>query len=119
MPETDFACSVCGGVCATVRLRESSGGTSEIWCSGFIGEAGYFDLPADRIPALRQAIEARDAKTLHSVDPLYAPFYCRSCDTNYCARHWEKTDIYDDDHPSWYDSTRGRCPKGHLQKLAD
>jgi hypothetical protein len=65
---------------------------------------------------IKRALTAGDAEMLASVDPEYANFYCRSCNSSYCADHSFKESVYDEE---FYDCTYGTCPAGHRSKIDD
>lgn len=60
-----------------------------------------------------------DPMGIREVDWELAAYCCRGCDLNYCYSCWSPWVEYADDHPGWYECTRGRCPRGHVQKLDD
>lgn len=76
-------------------------------------------MTADAFERLRAALAAGDARDIFELDAEYAPFYCPTCGASYCAGHWDRWDVFDDEIPDWHDSIRGRCPRGHERMLED
>jgi hypothetical protein len=73
----------------------------------------------DGIDAARAAIVAGDARALLQLDPELVPLFCPDCGVAYCRAHWVLWDLFDADDPSWYDETRGHCPKDHERRVFD
>jgi hypothetical protein len=76
-------------------------------------------VTAETFLQLRAALDAGDARGIFELDPEFTPFYCPACDASYCAEHWDRWDVFDEDLPDWHDSIRGRCPYGHERMLED
>jgi len=58
-----------------------------------------------------------DLLELHRLDYDAFGFICRKCGCAYCIDCWENVhEIFDE---GSHDDTRGRCPEGHEQMLAD
>ena len=76
-------------------------------------------MTADAFERLRATLAVGDARGIFDLDPEYAPFYCPVCGTSYCAGHWDRWDVFDDEIPDWHDSIRARCPHGHERMLED
>lgn len=71
------------------------------------------------IEAIRAAITAGDAPALLCLDPEIVPLWCAPCGLAYCRAHWVLRDQFDPDDPSWYDETRGTCPRDHERRVFD
>ena len=93
-------------------------GQAELRRKGFTGVLTQ-PLTAEAFGRLRPVVSAGDAAGLFDRDPEYAPFYCPLCRASYCADHWRRWDVFDEDSPDWHDSVRGRCPRGHERMLED
>jgi hypothetical protein len=115
--EARFRCGTCDKEAGHIRLFGSPS-SSQVLRSSFTSNL-YAAVPAGQFSELRSAIEKRDARRLHGLDLEYAPFFCPQCDATYCGDHWMRWDVFDEDDPSWHDSIRGRCPKGHERMLED
>ncbi|MGH2942233.1 MAG: hypothetical protein ACRDLN_05620 [Solirubrobacteraceae bacterium] len=115
--EAVFRCGICDAQAGSVRLQGTSA-RAEIRRESFIGVILRTVEPALYNP-LRAALAEDDARRLFEIDVELTPFYCPSCDTAYCGTHWERWDVWDDDHPDWHDAIRGRCPRGHERMLED
>jgi hypothetical protein len=76
-------------------------------------------VTAETFGRLSAALAAGDVGGVFALDPEYTPFYCPACDASYCAGHWDRWDVFDDEVPGWHDSIRGRCPYGHERILED
>lgn len=68
------------------------------------------------VPAVATAMRAGDPSALYAIDREYAPFWCRSCEKNYCRTCWTVWVDFDD---GFYDCTRGRCPQDHVRIMDD
>jgi hypothetical protein len=115
--ESRFTCGTCDKEAGHIRLFGSLS-------SSYVRRTSFTSVlssavPAEQFSELRSAIEQRDARRLHGLDLEYAPFFCPQCDAIYCGDHWKRWDVFDEDDPSWHDSIRGRCPKGHERMLED
>ncbi len=117
LPRALFSCSLCGREAGRLEILVV-GGRFRLERRSFTSvlTAG---LAPEALPALRAALEAADVRALFALDLEYTPFFCPTCDACYCADHWERWDVFDSDDPSWHDSVRGRCPKGHERMLED
>jgi hypothetical protein len=115
--EARFTCSTCDKEAGHIELfgRPSSAHVRRTSFTSVLSSAVH----AEQFTDLRSAIELRDARRLHGLDLEYAPFFCPQCDAVYCGDHWKRWDVFDEDDPSWHDSIRGRCPKGHERMLED
>lgn len=85
---------------------ESSSGTSRI------------AAPPARVEAVQAVLdgEAPDVLALWKIDEDLAPFYCYTCQLNYCPAEWRIYPLFDD---GYYDCTMGTCPAGHEILLDD
>ena len=112
-----FACSLCGATAGSLRLtgRRGSAGVER---SSFTSTLWLKVEPGQR-RSLRAALRDADARALYDVDLELAPFYCPGCDAVYCGEHWQRWDVFADDHPAWHECIRGRCPQGHERMLED
>ncbi len=119
MPDSEtvravFYCSACGQEAATIELTTL----------GQMVQAGFLShwtetIATDKIPALRQALQAGKARAVHDIDRLWAPFYCPECEQVYCYNHWQVSVVFDSDFAGWYDCTYGICPQGHRRMIDD
>jgi hypothetical protein len=128
-----FTCASCDGTAATLRTIQESGPID----FGLGPNGAPLILTVDAPARLLDFINVSsgpltpDVANLligpDSVDPLklraiewdLAVFCCRGCDVNYCRSCWTTWVEFADDYPGFYDSTRGRCPRGHEQMLDD
>jgi hypothetical protein len=115
--EATFTCSLCGATAGSLEVRGSAT-DAELRRETFTGVLTQ-RLSAGASGLLREALTEGDAGRVFALDPEFAPFYCPQCEDSYCARHWERWDVFDDDLPAWHDSIRGRCPQGHERMLED
>ena len=115
--EARFTCDVCDREAGHIQLAGSPS-SSQVRRTSFTSTLTAA-VPAEQFSALRSAIEQGDARRLHGLDLEYAPFFCPQCDAIYCGAHWKTRDVFDEDDPSWHDSIRGQCPKGHERMLED
>ncbi|HYM63014.1 MAG TPA: hypothetical protein VEZ11_19155 [Thermoanaerobaculia bacterium] len=115
--EVRFTCAMCDREAGHIRLAGSPL-SSQLQRWSFTSTLTAV-VPAEQFSALRSAIEQRDARRLYELDLEYAPFFCPQCDAIYCGAHWKRWDVFDKDDPSWHDSIRGQCPKGHERMLED
>ena len=115
--EARFMCSACDKEAGQMDL---SGKPSRAYLGldSFVGSLSIL-VPRKHFERARTAIAKCDAGTLYSLDLVYVPFFCPQCCAIYCGGHWARWDVFDDEDPSWHDSIRGRCPKGHERKLQD
>lgn len=125
-----FTCAQCGGVAATLAVidddRELDGGpmpgggrlswkpTAPSYRLEFVnvatGEASA------GLAKLAIGAGVIDPLVVRRLDWELAAFCCSSCQLNYCSACWRTWIEFDD---GFYDCTRGRCPHGHEQALAD
>jgi hypothetical protein len=115
--EARFRCAACDKEAGHVRLFGGPA-SAEVRRTSFTSSLTS-TVSGESFSELRSAIERRDPRALYRLDLEYAPFFCPQCEAVYCGGHWEKRDVFDDDDPSWHDSVRGRCPKGHERMLED
>jgi hypothetical protein len=115
--EARFMCSACDKEAGQMQLSGKPS-LAYLGLDSFVGSLNMLVL-RKHFDSVRRAIAKCDARTLYSLDLEYVPFYCPKCRAIYCGRHWKRWDVFDDDDPSWHDSIRGRCPKGHERKLQD
>jgi hypothetical protein len=115
--EADFACAACDQRAGRIQLSGSAK-QGEVLRETFTGVLTAQVL-GDRFASVRSAIAAANVRELFALDLEYAPFYCPTCNLNYCAQHWTVWDVFDDDDPTWHDSIRGRCPHHHERMLED
>lgn len=114
-----FSCDTCGGEAATLSLVRSGGGEgATLHCRGFIGETQE-RVTESAAAALEAALKNEDVRAVYALDPLWAPFYCPSCDRCYCSDHWLVVPAFDEDFPGWYDVSYGTCPQGHRRLVDD
>lgn len=125
-----FTCASCGRVAATLAVHEAGaqidGGPLPdhgrlTWSPGgpsfvldFLGIVSGL-LPAELIGMLIGA-ESADPLEIARIDGDLGGFCCRACERNYCADCWSAWIEFDE---SFYDCTRGQCPRGHVQTLDD
>lgn len=112
----EFRCALCGAPAATLNL-DAEGAYEHTHHMGHITER----VVKTRQPALARAIAAADARAIHTLDPLWAPFYCAECDKVYCGDHWQVEMEFEDEEglPGWYDCAYGTCPNGHRRLIDD
>ena len=115
--EARFACAMCEREAGHIQLFGSPS-SAQVRRTSFTSVLTAV-VRAEQFSAVRSAIEQRDARRLYELDLEYAPFFCPQCDAIYCGAHWRRWDVFDDDDPSWHDSIRGQCPKGHERMLED
>jgi len=117
--EHAFACAACNAQAGVVRLFGPAE-RAEIRRDSFTSlltlrvDAGAFDR-------VQRLIAAGDAAGLYAFDLEVASFYCPACGASYCADHWSRYNVFDDDEDgfTWHDSIRGCCPHGHTRMLED
>lgn len=71
-------------------------------------------LLVEKLESGRMAVSTGDAENLAKAG--FAPFWCPTCRTCYCERHWDTDVVFDE---GFYDCTYGMCPEGHRHKLDD
>ena len=110
-----FLCAACGKIAGTLWLEEVAESLKLVRESF----TGRLTLPLDPKASaeINQWLRERNAKALYDFDFELLPFYCPSCNLNYCSHHWSTRDVFDDD--GWHDSIRGTCPGGHERMLED
>ncbi len=106
-----FSCEKCDAIAGRLILVGD-----HLAILGFVGSSGYRVRPRS-VAAVANAITERDLAKLRSVEPEYAPFWCKTCRQSFCRDHWEPLDVTLDD--GFYDATYGTCPNGHRQKVDD
>lgn len=112
-----FTCRVCGAQAGAIQLHGPAV-RAEVRRESFTGTL-HQPVTAEAFGRLRAALAAGDAGGIFELDPEYAPFYCPACDASYCAEHWDRWDVFDEEIPGWHDSIRGRCSYGHERMLED
>jgi len=125
MPTSDnlgevwISCGCCPAFAGILRLDDADG-TITLVRRSFTGTLTQ-PMSAAQARRLHDAMYTGTgaARAIHAVDPELAPFYCPVCDASFCGEHWTRWDVFDDDHPDWRDSIRGRCPHGHERMLED
>ena len=68
------------------------------WNNFLIGSVNTL-VPRKHFEKVRTAIANSDAGALYSLDSEYVPFFCPQCRAIYCGDHWERWDVFADDHP--------------------
>lgn len=115
--EAHFQCAACDQQAGHIQLFGSPT-SSEVRRTSFTS-ALISVVPAQQFHALQAIITRGDARALYKLDVEYAPFYCPQCNCSYCGVHWKQWDVFDPGDPTWHDSIRGKCPKGHERMLED
>jgi hypothetical protein len=133
--QLEIPCATCGAVAmqvVTTATGDPIGPVGE-------GEGTPFLAPADGVAtvaggasrwvaaslvdgglkAVEARLRARDVAGLLRLDPEIVPLFCSTCGLTYCTAHWTLWDEFDPDDPSWYDETRGTCPRGHERRVFD
>jgi hypothetical protein len=105
-----WACTICGGIAGSIEVDEPV--VRRVSFTGVL----TLVAPDDELVA---AVAASTAADLHSLDPELVPWWCPTCTSSYCGKHWARWDVFDDQHPELHDSVRGRCPQGHERMLED
>lgn len=114
-----FLCARHGIAAGTLHLHPMAGGGDWLLVAeGFLGKTST-RLGAAEAERVARALERADAAALYALDLEYAPFYCPTCDTVYCAECWRSALVFADDFPGWLEETRGTCPQGHERMLSD
>lgn len=118
MTKAIFRCQVCMNVAATLELAAAPEAPSgELVLTGFLWEGNTEVVKGHLVHSLHQALTTHDAQRLHTLNPMWAPFYCPQCQRVYCVNHWRITPHFDSDLPGRYSSSHGTCPKGHKRLL--
>jgi hypothetical protein len=115
--EARFLCAECGQKAGHIRLFGSPS-EAKLWRDSFTSVLTSA-VSAEHFPLIHLALEQGDVRALYAVDLEYTPFFCPQCEAVYCGSHWQKWPVFDSDFPGWFDSCRGRCPKGHERMLED
>jgi len=119
--KASFPCSLCSNTAGTVEIlspehpRGLSKEGSTICISGFIGEERVLLSESAELP-LRTCLAAVDPAALHTLEQLWAPFYCPACARVYCVEHWTVVPEYDE---QFFDDSHGYCPEGHRRLIED
>ena len=71
------------------------------------------------VQPLDAALRAGDPDALYAVNSEFAPFRCPACAKSYCKKCWRTWVTFADDHPAWYEDTKGMCPSGHTRIMDD
>jgi hypothetical protein len=110
--ELQVVCSECGHKAGSLRLDDG-----EVVRDSFtsvmtqpVGEAAF--------ETLRGLLGRGDVAGLFAWDPELTPFWCPDCGLSYCGRHWQTTNVFDDE-TGGLDCIRGTCPHGHSRMLED
>lgn len=120
MAKAVFRCQVCMNVAATLEVAAAPDAPSaELVLEGFLWERSMEAVKAPVVRGLHHALTTHDAQLLHTLNHMWAPFYCPECQRVYCVKHWNITPHFDSDLPGWYDSSHGVCPKGHRRLVDD
>ena len=120
MAKVVFRCQVCMSVAGTVELVAAPDApTGELMLEGFLWQRHTETIKGRTVQMAHQALTTHDVRLLHTLNQLWAPFYCPQCERVYCVKHWRITPRFDDDFPGWYDSAYGVCPKGHRRLVDD
>ena len=112
-----FRCVLCGREAGSIELFGSPG-EAEIRRVSFTSVLTRRITP-DVYREVRAALRTGLPGPVFEVDPEFVPCFCPMCDASYCADHWTRWDVFDEDMPAWHDSIRGRCPRGHERMLED
>jgi hypothetical protein len=104
-----FACAECGAEAARIEIER--GVLRRTSLTSVLTQAAGRELGA--------AVRGGDAAAIYAVDPEVAAFWCPVCAASYCGDHWTRWNVFDEDDPSWHDSIRGACPRGHERLLED
>lgn len=106
-------------VAATLELAAAPDAPAgQLVMEGFLWESSAETVKGPTLRSLHQALTTHDAQLLHTLDPMWAPFYCPQCQRVYCVNHWHIMPRFDSDYAGWYDGSHGTCPKGH-RRLVD
>jgi hypothetical protein len=119
MAKAVFRCQECMNIAATVELAvPSDAPAGELILEGFLWKRNTETIKGRTVQLVHQALATHDVRLLHTLNQLWAPFYCPQCERVYCLKHWHITPRFDDDLPGRYDSSYGTCPQGH-RRLVD
>src|SRR5689334_22803413 len=105
-----FRCRACGEVASTLSLLRAHRPERAALDAGGLLVSSREVVSGAAAAALEEALRVCDARALHALDRLWAPFYCPECDACYCAAHWTVVPVFDEDFPGWYDCAYGTCP---------
>ena len=120
MAKAVFRCQVCMSVAATLELIAAPEALSgKLVLAGCLWESSTEEVKGQFVRSLQQALTTHDAQLVHTLNPMWAPFYCPQCQRVYCVKHWKITPHFDSDLAGWYDSSHGICPKGHRRLVDD
>ncbi len=125
-----FRCAACGEVAGVVRLTPAGTkahlgppiGYRAFGQDGAVvdlfGGTGWRALDAAAFAELSALVsgEEPDPAELRRIDWELAPFFCATCELNYCWADWGTEPVYDG---MFYDHTVGHCPQGHRQLVDD
>ncbi|MBI2483966.1 hypothetical protein HYV71_02160 [Candidatus Uhrbacteria bacterium] len=112
-------CNICSKTAATLDLMPSSIAPDKragFHSSGFLFDVWSGSETDENLERISKAAHT-NLGYLHSIDPDTFGFVCRECRIAYCRKCWRN--IYERYDESFYDDTRGTCPEGHEQMLAD
>ncbi|HZY41007.1 MAG TPA: hypothetical protein VFF59_03315 [Anaerolineae bacterium] len=120
MAKAEFRCQVCSSMAAVLELAvPADAPAGELRLEGFLWECSTEMVKGQTVRALHHALTMHDAQQIHTLNPMWAPFYCPQCQRVYCVKHWHITPHFDDDFAGWYDSSHGVCPRGHRRLVDD
>jgi hypothetical protein len=112
-----FSCTTCGEDSVAAIFLASPVMPGGVIVDGFLGETyswSVHDSAAhDKLCAIVGQGDA-DPAELRKFHWLFAPFYCVTCEANYCTQHWSPEKVH---HSGGYNHTVGTCPSGHRQKV--
>lgn len=113
LAEAHFTCALCGEPAGGIRAEDDPPRIK------LVREGMTCWIGPDDLAAFQAAAAAPGARALYQLDLEYTPTYCPTCDATYCTAHWRTWLEFDKDEPSWMDSIRGTCPKGHERMIQD
>jgi len=120
MAKAVFRCQLCMSVAGTLELvAPVEAQSGELHLDGFLWEHSTEQVKSPTLRVLYEALTTHDARQIHTLNPLWVPFYCPQCQRVYCVKHWRITPHFDDDFAGWYDSSHGVCPRGHRRLVDD
>jgi hypothetical protein len=117
--EYHLPCSVCGDIAVEFKIGESR--FSKIESLLFKGITHGTALKITLAENLFKLLQKKDLRGVHNFMKKHHAYegldaYCPECDKIYCWEHYNAKEEYDD---SFYDCTRGICPKGHKRMIDD